>query len=134
MESTRLLPLMSDYQAGACNIGGQERSMRRLAGYGSLAAAAVYLAAVVALELPDSYVLGVGAFLFGGAIGLLQSRERFCVAYGMAGRYGFDDGSGAVEDAAARSRDRKRAAVIAGKAAAVAVVGTAVAYGLVTLL
>lgn len=125
---------MTEYQAGACNIGGQERSQRRLAGYGSLTVGAVYLAAVVALSLPPIYSVGVGAFVFGGAIGLLQSRERFCVAYGMTGRYGFDDGSGAVADSAARSRDRKHAAVIAGKAGAIALVGTILAYGLVTVL
>lgn len=124
----------AEYESGACNIGGRERSRRRLAGYGSLAAGVTYLAAVVALGLPDSYVLGVGAFAFGGAIGLLQSRERFCVAYGMAGQYGFDDGSGSVGDATRRSRDRKRAAVLSAKAAGVAGVVTAVVYAGAVLL
>lgn len=123
-----------EYQAGTCNIGTNERSQRRLAGYASLVVGIVYLLGVLALDLPGVYGAGLGVFAFGGAIGLLQSRERFCVAYGMAGQYGFDDGSGSVEDAGQRSRDRKHAIVLSAKAGAVAVVGAIAGYGLLTVV
>lgn len=123
-----------EYQAGACNIGGQERKQRRLAGYGSLAVGVVYLAVALALSFDPIYVAGVGVFAYGGVLGLLQSRQRFCVAYGMAGQYGFDDGEGSVEDAGQRSRDRKQALVLSAKAGSAAVVAGAVGYGLAVAL
>jgi hypothetical protein len=122
------------YRAGACNIGGRERRQRRLLGYGSLLAGVAYLAAVVALSLDPVYAAGVGAFVYGGVLGVLQARERFCVAYGMAGQYGFDDGSGSVADSAQRSRDRKRAVVLSAKAGAVAILAAVGAYGLLGVL
>jgi len=122
------------YRAGACNIGGQERRQRRLLGYGSLLAGVVYLTVVVALSLDPVYAAGVGAFAYGGVLGVLQARERFCVAYGMAGQYGFDDGSGSVADGAQRSRDRKRAVALSAKAGVVAVLAAGAAYGLASVL
>ena len=124
----------SDYQAGACNIGGQERTQRRLLGYAGLTGTAVLVAAVFALELPQSYLLGTFPLLFGGTLGVLQARQRFCVAYGMAGRYGFDEGSGSVEAEDARSMDRKRALSIGGRALLVAAVGTGVVYAVGSMI
>jgi hypothetical protein len=80
------------------------------------------------------YAAGVGAFVYGGVLGILQARERFCVAYGMAGQYGFDDGSGAVADSDQRSRDRKQAVALSAKAGALAVLAAVGAYGLLSVL
>lgn len=120
----------TDYQAGSCNIGGRERSQRRLLGYASLAGTAVLVAAVLGLALPEWYLLGAFPLLFGGTLGVLQARERFCVGYGLAGRYGFDDAGGTIEDEQAKASDRKRALSLSAKALVVAAVGTAVVYGL----
>jgi len=126
--------MSSDYQAGACNIGSTERNRRRQMGYVVSAVAVIYVGVVLWLGLPETYLLGTFVFLYGGALGILQARNRFCAAYGMTGRYGFDDGDGTVDDASARSQDRMRAFRLVGKAIAVALAGTAVVYGLAILL
>lgn len=124
----------NEYQAGVCNIGGRERTRRRRFGYASLLAGAGYVAVVLAAGFPETYLFGVFIFLYGGVLGVLQARRRFCVAYGMAGRYGFDDGEGNVEDADARARDRKRALLLSAEAIAAAVFGASVIYGLAVSL
>ncbi|MUV90062.1 hypothetical protein GJ629_09285 [Halapricum sp. CBA1109] len=120
----------SQYQAGACNIGGRERESRRRLGYAGFALAVVYTLAAMALSLPPDFAAGTGVLVYGGALGVLQARERFCVAYGMTGQYGFDGEEGAIEDSAARSTDLKRSLVLSAKASLLGVLGTGVGYGL----
>lgn len=87
--------------------------------------------------LPDRYVLGSFAFLFGGFVGVFQDYFRFCVAFGALARYdlsGSSDDAGSVTDADAVARDRKRAAQLLTYAAVSAAVLTALAYAAVTAL
>ena len=125
--------MSSEYQAGACNIGGIERDRRRRMGYAVLVVTVLYVGAVLWLGLPETYLLGTFVFLYGGVLGLLQARTRFCAAYGLTGRYGFDEGEGTVDDADARLQDRMRALRLVAKASAIALVGTAAVYGLAVL-
>jgi hypothetical protein len=124
----------NEYQAGVCNIGSTERTRRLQLGFGSFALAVVYVAAVLVAGLPVTYLLGTFLFLYGGALGVLQSQKGFCAAYGMSGRYGFDDGSGSVEDAADRSSDAKRSLLIIAQATAAAFLGTSLLFGAVVSL
>jgi hypothetical protein len=124
----------SEYQAGVCNIGSTERTRRWQLGFASFAVAVVYVAAVLFAGLPVTYLLGTFIFLYGGALGVLQAQKGFCAAYGMSGRYGFDDGSGSVEDAADRSSDVKRSLLIIAQASAAAILGTSLLYGAVVSL
>lgn len=126
--------MSSEYQAGVCNIGGSEQRRRRQLGYASLGVAVVYVAVVLAAGLPAAYVTGTFIFLYGGVLGILQARRRFCAAYGMAGRYGFDDGGGEVTDADDRASDVKRSLLLSTQALMAAIAGTSLAYGLVVSL
>ncbi|QCC51021.1 hypothetical protein [Halapricum salinum] len=124
----------SEYQAGVCNIGGTERTRRWQMGFASFAVAVLYVAVVLWFGLPVTYLLGTFVFLYGGALGVLQAQKGFCAAYGMSGRYGFDDGSGSVEDTAALASDRKRSLLIIAQASAAALLGTSLLYGAVLSL
>jgi hypothetical protein len=73
----------------ACNIGRAERRGRRRAGIVGLAGAAI-LAILLAPGSNDLQAL-VAAPLFGGLLGLVQSRVGFCVAYGLAAVENLDD-------------------------------------------
>ncbi|ACV46407.1 MULTISPECIES: hypothetical protein [Halomicrobium] len=128
---------MAGYQPGVCNIGRDERRKRRVAGIAGFLGAAAYVAAVLWFGLPDRYVLGSFAFLFGGFVGVFQDYFRFCVAFGALARYdlsGSSDDAGSVTDADAVARDRKRAAQLLTYAAVSAAVLTALAYAAVTAL
>ncbi|MCU4719370.1 hypothetical protein [Halapricum hydrolyticum] len=119
----------SEYQPGACNIGGAEQRKRRLLGYASFAVAFVYIATVLIAGYPETYLLGSFIFLYGGILGVLQAQRQFCAGYAMAGRYGFDDAEGAVEDEKAHSQDVRQALILTGKALAATVFLVSVIYG-----
>ena len=128
---------MAGYQPGVCNIGRDERRKRRVAGIAGFVGAVAYLGVVLWAGLPDRFLLGTFAFLFGGFVGVFQDYFRFCVAFGALARYdlsGSTDESGTVADAAAVRRDRKRAAQILAYAAVAAAAATAVVVAAGTAL
>ena len=128
---------MAGYQPGVCNIGRDERRTRRLAGIVGFAAAVGYLAAFLWFDLPQRYLLGVFAPLFGGFIGVFQDYFRFCVGFAALARYdlsGSSEAAGSVTDADALRRDRKRALQILAYAAVAAGVVTAIVFLAVTAL
>ncbi len=116
------------YQAGACNIGRREIAMRRAAGIAGLAVAAVLALALVATGAPAGLRWLVALPLFGGSVGLLQARRRFCVNYALQGKsnFGSPDETLAVADAADRAADRRAAVRLLVLAAAMALVPAAV--------
>ena len=128
---------MAGYQPGVCNIGRDERRKRRVAGIAGFLGAAAYVAAVLWFGLPERYLLGSFAFLFGGFVGVFQDYFRFCVAFGALARYdlsGSADDAGSVTDAEAVARDRKRAVQILAAAVISAAVVTGIVYGVVAAL
>ena len=128
---------MASYQPGVCNIGRDERRKRRVAGVAGFVGAVAYVGVVLWAGLPDRFLLGTFAFLFGGFVGAFQAYFRFCVAFGALARYdlsGSGEGAGTVADAAAVHRDRKRAVQILAYAALSAAAVTAVCYAAGTAL
>jgi len=113
------------YQPGVCNIGPAEVRRRRLIGYAGLAAAAALGLGLLAIDAAPLTRMLVALPLAAGFDGLVQARLRFCAGYGLAGLRNMGELGEAerVEDAAARSADRRKALIIHG---------TAVAAGLVT--
>jgi hypothetical protein len=115
------------YRAGACNIGSREIGRRRAFGMAGLAAAVGTGAALLAVRAPRRARWLVALPLYGGLVGFLQARRRFCVDYAMRGRSNF----GAPEDAAHvssaedRAADRRAAARLMAEAGATTVVATA---------
>lgn len=75
----------STYQAGACNIGPYEIRRRRMSGLLGVVVAVALGAALVAVGAPAAARLLVLLPLWGGLIGLLQARRRFCVGFALAG-------------------------------------------------
>lgn len=100
------------YRAGACNIGPYEIRRRWASGLLGITAAVALAAALVAIDAPPVLRLAVVVPLWGGLIGILQARRRFCVGFALAGiaNLGVDAaGRHAVADAAAVAADRAAA-------------------------
>ncbi len=105
---------MDTYQAGVCNIGGAEVARRRqVAILGGVIYLALALYAIIQNFSPvASLVLFAPATLF--AVGLVQSRKRFCFAFGLMGTFNFQKVGSLtkVEDKVALIADRKMALTI----------------------
>jgi hypothetical protein len=118
---------LDTYQAGVCNIGGAEVARRRqVAIIGGVIYLALALYAVIQNFSPSaSLVLFAPASIF--AIGFVQSRKRFCLAYGLMGTFNFQKlGSiTKVEDKAALAADRKMAIQIVIQSLGIAFILTA---------
>lgn len=118
-----------EYVAGACNIGPEEIARRQRAAQAGLIATIVLGGALVALGAPS----GIGPRLLialpltGAAIGWIQARRRFCMAYGLAGTFNFETigNMSRVADPAALAADRRTALIIAAQGLAVGIVGAA---------
>jgi len=122
-----------EYQPGVCNIGPTQQRRRLLLGVGSLALAAVYVAAVVVLAWPQwSLVLSVFP-LYGAAMGWLQYHERFCIGFAGIGVFDVGEGTREVADEAALAADRKKAVKLNAKAVGIGVLGTVAVFGVVTV-
>ena len=115
------------YAPGACNIGPDEIARRRQAAAAgfvvSLSLATVLL--LVGTAIGDPVRLLVGLPLTGAAIGWIQARRRFCMAYGLAGTFnlGKIGEMSRVTDQAALAADRRTALVIAAQGLAIGVAG-----------
>ena len=115
------------YAPGACNIGADEIARRRQAAVVgfvvSLSLATVLL--LVGTPAGDPVRLLVAIPLTGAAIGWVQARRRFCMAYGLAGTFnlGKIGEMSRVSDQAALAADRRTALVIAAQGLAIGVVG-----------
>ena len=115
------------YAPGACNIGPDEIARRRQAAVVgfvvSLSLATVLL--LVGTPAGDPVRLLVAIPLTGAAIGWVQARRRFCMAYGLAGTFnlGKIGEMSRVSDQAALAAYRRTALVIAAQGLAIGVVG-----------
>ena len=115
------------YAPGACNIGPDEIARRRQAAAAgfvvSLSLATVLL--LVGTATGDPVRLLVGLPLTGAAIGWIQARRRFCMAYGLAGTFnlGKIGEMSRVSDQAALAADRRTALVIAAQGLAIGAAG-----------
>ena len=105
---------MSEYQAGVCNIGPNEIKKRQrvaITGYG---------AALVVFFFSD-YLAGMGSqvlFLAScliGSIGFVQSRKKFCLAFGLAGTFNMSNSMKKVTSPDDLRADRKTALGILGQ-------------------
>ena len=116
------------YAPGACNIGPDEIARRRKAAAAGLVASVVLAVVLVALGSPQGGTerLLVALPLTGAAIGWIQARRRFCMAYGLAGTFnlGKIGEMSRVSDQVALAADRRTALVIAAQGLAIGVGGT----------
>lgn len=116
------------YQPGSCNIGSAEVERRRRAALGALIATVGIGAWLLVAGAPREARWLVALPLAGTIVGALQVRFRFCLAYGLRGirNFGALGRTEDVADAAARTADRRTAAIRVGV--------SVVAAGLLALL
>lgn len=100
-----------DYQPGTCNIGPAEIRRRQQVGLLGLAGTVVLGALLVALGAPRWTRLAVALPAAGALSGLMQARCKFCTGYAMAGLQNMGElgEQQPIEDAEARTADRRRA-------------------------
>ena len=124
--------MSTEYIAGSCNIGNGEVRRRKFV---ALIGAAITLTTATTLFITDQSRVArlsifIPAIIF--AIGFVQSRKKFCLAYGLAGTFNFG-GLGdvkRVQSGEDRKADRKTALSILAQSAMLAVAITAVVFAL----
>jgi hypothetical protein len=120
----------SEYIAGSCNIGKGEIRRRQVVAligvFLTLSTAATMLATDQARLARISIFLPAMIF----SIGFIQSRRKFCLAYGLAGTFNFGKlgNISRVQNQADRKADRKTALNILAQAAILAAAITAVFF------
>ena len=121
-----------EYRPGACNIGAAEIRRRRSTGVAMAAFTVVFAVALVAVGAPPWARILVFFPAVGAAIGLLQARFRFCVAFALAGvrNFGPLGVPEKVADADAHRADLAAAARLISLSVAIA---AAIAIGLALL-
>ncbi len=116
------------YIPGSCNIGKSEVRKRRIVGLVGLFVSISYLLTFSRLDASPEFRLGIFFPLMVASVGFVQSRSKFCLAYGFAGTFNVGK-MGDIKRVASkedRAADRKTALVILGKSFLVAALATAV--------
>jgi len=120
---------MSEYQAGVCNIGPSEiRKRQRVAILGFVAAFAIFFLTHF-LDSLSSIALFFGAALM-GSIGFVQSRKKFCLAFGFMGTFNVSDKMKKVVNPDDLRADRKTALTILAQGFLLALAITVIAIAL----
>jgi hypothetical protein len=120
----------ADYIPGACNIGKGEIRRRQIVALIGLALSISSLITLISTNAPRGARLGIFVPLAVASIGWVQSRKKFCLAYGFMGTFNFGKLGqlSRVADSASRAADRKTALSILLTAGAYAAVVTAIIY------
>ena len=122
----------SDYIPGACNIGKGEIRRRQVVALIGLALSISTLVTLISTDAPRGARLAIFIPLAVASIGWVQSRRKFCLAYGFMGTFNFGKLGqlSRVADTASRAADRKTALSILVQAGSYALIATAIVYAL----
>ena len=120
----------AEYIPGACNIGKGEIRQRQIVALIGLAISISSFIALISTSAPRGARLGIFIPLAVASIGWVQSRKKFCLAYGFMGTFNFGKLGqlSKVADDASRAADRKTALSILFQAGAYAAIATAIIY------
>ena len=122
--------MSSEYIPGTCNIGKGEIRQRQIVALFGIFLTIFSATALLATDQSRTSRLSlfVPALVF--SIGFVQSRSKFCLAYGLAGTFNFERMGKItkVQSAEDRKADRKTAIAILLKSAALAALITAVFF------
>jgi hypothetical protein len=116
------------YIPGSCNIGKGEVRRRQIVALVGLFFSISTLFAFSTVDTPAQVRLGIFFPLMVASVGFVQSRSKFCLAYGFAGTFNVGK-MGDIKRVASkedRAADRKTALVILGKSFLLAAIATAV--------
>ncbi len=124
---------MSDtYIPGTCNLGKAEVRSRQIVALVGLVSSLILATGLIASSAPQASGLTLFAPLMVFAVGFIQSRRKFCLAYGLAGTFNLGK-LGQISKVANpedKAADRKTALSILAQATALALGLT----GAITLL
>jgi hypothetical protein len=122
----------AEYIPGTCNIGGGEVTRRRMVAILGLILTLSSSATLISNEATRQSRLAIFLPALVMSIGWVQSRKRFCLAYGFAGTFNFGSLGklSKVSDQIARAADRKMAVKILAQSALYALLVTAVVVAL----
>jgi hypothetical protein len=117
-----------EYIPGTCNIGKGEVRKRQLVALVGLFFSISTLFAFNTVDTPTEVRLGIFFPVMVASVGFIQSRSKFCLAYGFAGTFnvGKMGDIKRVSSKEDRAADRKTALVILGKSFLLAASATAV--------
>ena len=117
-----------EYIPGSCNIGKGEVRRRQLVALVGLFFSISTLLAFNTVDASTEIRLGIFFPLMVASVGFVQSRSKFCLAYGFAGTFnvGKMGDIKRVTSKEDRAADRKTALVILGKSFILAALATAV--------
>ena len=116
----------SQYIPGTCNIGsGEIRRRQVVAIIGSIISISSFVTLLMA-DAPRNARYGIFVPLMIASVGWVQSRSKFCLAYGFAGTFNMGKlgDISRVADAASKAADRKTALTILVKSTTLAVIIT----------
>ena len=122
----------ADYIPGTCNIGGSEVNRRRMVALIGLIFTLSSLATSIVNGASREARFGIFIPALVMSVGWVQSRKKFCLAYGFAGTFNFGKlgAISRVSDPVARAADRKTAIKIFAQSALYAGLVTAAVVAL----
>ena len=122
----------ADYIPGSCNIGEGEINRRRIVAAIGFVLSLSALTTFITTDVSQSARVGIFIPLLVMSIGWVQSRKKFCLAYGFAGTFNFGTLGkiSKVSDQSARAADRRTAIKIFAQSALYAFLVTALVVAL----
>ena len=104
----------AEYVPGTCNIGEGEVNRRRIVAAIGFVLSLSALTTFITTDVPQNVRLGIFIPLLVMTIGWVQSRKKFCLAYGLTGTFNFGKLGhiSRVADPIARAADRRTALII----------------------
>ena len=106
--------MSQEYVAGSCNIGKGEVRRRQVVALAGAVISVVSLIGLIGTDATQSARLTLFFPLMVFAVGFIQSRKKFCLAYGFMGTFNFGKLGqiSRVSDPIAKKADRKTAITI----------------------
>lgn len=121
------------YQAGVCNIGGREVKLRKILAFFGFFDYFFLGFIFLWLRVPEKAFLILFFPALMGLLCLYQSRQKFCVAYGLSGIASIDQKI-PITDENAKAQDKQKSKTMIMQAVLGAAGLTAVAYFAVPFL
>jgi len=120
----------NQYVAGTCNIGTGEIRRRQLVAIIGTVLTVITLSGFISTSAEPSLRLGIFIPLSVASIGWVQSRRKFCLAYGFMGvlNFGKLGNISRVTDKASLAADRKTAFSILAQSLAISAALTGLVY------
>ena len=118
------------YIPGSCNIGKGEIRRRQVVALIGAVLSAFTLAGLISTSAAPGARLGIFIPLLVASIGWIQSRKKFCLAYGFMGTINFGKLGqlSKVSDKSAQAADRKTALSILAQSLSLAAILTLIVY------